>query len=79
MLYFSRWKIIAIVAVCLAGILFTLPNFFSRETLAGLPSWVPARQMTLGLDLQGGAHVVLEVDTPALVKDRVEILRSVEK
>jgi protein-export membrane protein SecD len=76
MLYFSRWKIIAIVAVCLAGILFTLPNFFSRETLAGLPSWVPARQMTLGLDLQGGAHVVLEVDTPALVKDRVEILRD---
>lgn len=76
MLYFSRWKIVTIVAVCVAGILLTIPNFFTREQLAGLPSWVPVRQMTLGLDLQGGAHVLLEVDTASLVKDRVEVLRD---
>lgn len=76
MLYFSRWKIIAIVALCVAGILLTLPNFFTREQLASLPSWVPKRQMALGLDLQGGAHVVLEVDAPGIVKDRVEVLRD---
>jgi protein-export membrane protein SecD len=76
MLYFSRWKIIAIVAVCLAGILLTLPNFFPREKLQGLPAWVPVKQMTLGLDLQGGAHVLLEIDSPGIVKDRVDVLRD---
>jgi protein-export membrane protein SecD len=76
MLYFSRWKIIAIVAVCLAGILLVLPNLFTREQLAALPSWVPKSQMVLGLDLQGGAHILLEVDTKTIVRDRVEVLRD---
>jgi preprotein translocase subunit SecD len=76
MLYFSRWKIIAILVVCAAGLLFVVPNFFTREQLATLPSWVPKNQMVLGLDLQGGAHVLLEVDTQALIRDRVEVLRD---
>ncbi|MEJ1159482.1 protein translocase subunit SecD [Prosthecomicrobium sp. N25] len=76
MLYFSRWKIIAIVILCLAGILLTIPNFFSREQLSHLPGWIPKRQMTLGLDLQGGSNVLLEVDSQGIVKDRLEVLRD---
>jgi protein-export membrane protein SecD len=76
MLHFPRWKIMLIIASMVASVIFVIPNFISRETLSGLPSWLPHRQLTLGLDLQGGAHLLLEVDTNAMVKERVEVLRD---
>ena len=75
MLYFSRWKIITIIAICLLGILFAVPNFLTRDQLKAWPEALRG-QMVLGLDLQGGANLLLEVDTKALIKDRVEILRD---
>jgi protein-export membrane protein SecD len=74
MLYFPRWKTALILLVVVAGIVATLPNFFSAETVASWPSWMPKRQMVLGLDLRGGAHLLLEVDREKLVQDRVETL-----
>jgi protein-export membrane protein SecD len=76
MLHFSRAKIILILLVVLAGAIFSAPNFFTKEQLAGLPGFVPKGQMTLGLDLQGGAHLVLQVDTPSLVRERLDTLRD---
>ena len=76
MLHFARWKIWAIVASVLLGVAFVVPNFISRETLKTLPGWLPHRQMTLGLDLQGGAHLLLEVDTQTMVKERIDQLRD---
>ena len=76
MLHFPRWKIWLIVASMVASVAFVIPNFISRETLSGLPGFLPHRQITLGLDLQGGAHLLLEVDTTAMVKERVETLRD---
>jgi preprotein translocase subunit SecD len=74
MLYFQRWKIALILFVSLAGIVATIPNFFSAETVASWPSFLPKRQLVLGLDLRGGAHLLLEVDREDLVGDRVETL-----
>ena len=74
MLYFSKWKITLIALVSAAGILFTLPNFLDRSTAEGLPDWVPHKQINLGLDLQGGSHLLLEVDTDAVVLERLENL-----
>jgi len=76
MLHFSRWSIILILAICAAGILATVPNFFSKEEAAGWPSWVPHRQLVLGLDLQGGSYILLAVDTEAVVEERVDTLRD---
>ncbi len=76
MLHFPRWKIVLIIASVLVSLIYVIPNFLSRETLAQLPSWVPHRQLTLGLDLQGGAHLLLEVDTGSMVKERVDVLRD---
>jgi len=75
MLYFSRWKIILILAVCVVGIVFAVPNFLTRSQLTSLPAILQG-QMVLGLDLQGGAHLLLEVDTKSLIKDRVDVLRD---
>ncbi|MGE0855599.1 MAG: protein translocase subunit SecD [Hyphomicrobiaceae bacterium] len=76
MLHFSRWKIVAIVLTCLAGIIATLPNLLSKDTLSGLPSWVPHKQLSMGLDLKGGAHLLLEMDTAELRKDWLQSIRD---
>ncbi len=69
MLHFERWKIWSIIATCLLGLLLALPNFVSKESLASWPSFVPNKQMPLGLDLQGGAHLLMAMDTNELKKD----------
>jgi protein-export membrane protein SecD len=76
MLYFARWKIALILLVAAAGIIATIPNFFSAETVASWPSFLPKRQIVLGLDLRGGAHLLLEVDRDRLVEDRLQTLES---
>jgi protein-export membrane protein SecD len=57
------------------GIIFALPNFLTRAQVQSLPAFLHG-QMVLGLDLQGGAHLLLEVDTKSLIKDRVDVLRD---
>ena len=72
MLYFSRWKIYLILATCIAGLILMLPNFLGRDTLAALPSWYANTRVSLGLDLRGGSHLLLEVDMATVIRDRVE-------
>jgi SecD/SecF fusion protein len=69
MLKFSRAKTIAIWVTCALGVLFSLCNLFRPGTL---PDWVPQPRFHLGLDLQGGAYLLLQVDGEALVKERLE-------
>ncbi len=72
MLYFAKWKTGLVVAVCLAGLIFLLPNFFSTDTLEGFPGFLPNQQISLGLDLQGGSHLLLEVDVEVVIEERLE-------
>ena len=76
MLYFSRWKTILIWLTVLVGVLFALPNVVSKQTLAHLPDAFPKKQVTLGLDLQGGSYILLEVDRQSLVNDRLQAVRD---
>jgi SecD/SecF fusion protein len=71
-MYFSRWKIFAVIAVCVLGMLVAVPNLFNRDTLAKLPAWVPSRQVNLGLDLRGGGYLLLQIDLNTLSKERLE-------
>ena len=76
MLYVSRWKTIAVVFTCLASLLFTLPNFFSKTTVQRWPAWLPRMQLPLGLDLSGGAHLLLAMDTGEVHKDWLDTVRD---
>ena len=69
-----RWVIATYAIIILAGIIAALPNVFTAQQLASMPSWFPKKQVTLGLDLQGGSHLVLEVDSAALKTDRLRSL-----
>lgn len=70
----SKWVVALYSLVVLIGIIIALPNFFTQKQLDALPSWLPKRQVTLGLDLRGGSYLVLEVDAAALKKDRLRTL-----
>jgi preprotein translocase subunit SecD len=76
MLHFTRWKIFLTLLTCLAGLLVALPNFFSKETVQSWPSFMPKQQLTLGLDLQGGAHLLLAMDQDEIKKDWINNLRD---
>jgi preprotein translocase subunit SecD len=80
MLKFETWKIVVILLVSLLGPLYTMPNLLSEDTREwmgeNLPAWVPHRAMSLGLDLQGGSHLQLQVDMTTVVADRIESMQS---
>src|SRR5215218_489527 len=75
MLYFSRWKAAAILLTTLLVCACAIPNFFPEKTVQSWPVWAQ-RHLVLGLDLQGGSHILLEVDTNAVRKEKVEALRD---
>ena len=61
MLYFTRWKALAIILTALVVCLCAVPNFFPEATVKTWPAWAQ-RRLVLGLDLQGGSYLLLEVD-----------------
>src|SRR5690606_31800809 len=75
MLYFSRWETIWVLLTVAVVCAFTIPNFFSRETVERWPKWAQ-RQIVLGLDLQGGSHLLMEVDSNAVRKEMLDTLRD---
>jgi preprotein translocase subunit SecD len=75
MLHFTRWKALAIVLASAIICLLTIPSFLPPETVRSLPSFLQ-RKIVLGLDLQGGSHILLEVDTAAVQKEKTETLRD---
>ncbi len=74
MVYFAKWKIVFILVVCVFGFAFSTPNFLNEKTAESLPTWLPHKQVSLGLDLQGGSHLLLEVDVNTVIKEQLESL-----
>jgi SecD/SecF fusion protein len=70
----SPWKVVAYAIILICGIAVALPNLFSREHLDRLPGWLPKQRVTLGLDLRGGSQLLLEIDSEAVLKDRLASL-----
>ena len=74
MLYISKWKATAILLTACIVCLFAVPNFFPESMVKRWPEWAQ-RHIVLGLDLQGGSHILLEVDDGDV---RAQKLRSVQ-
>jgi preprotein translocase subunit SecD len=80
MLSQSLWKTFIILSICFIGIIFALPNILTPQRLESLPSWFPKHTVNLGLDLQGGSHLLLEVDLKTGLHDRLNfVLEGVRK
>jgi protein-export membrane protein SecD len=75
MLYFTRWKALAIILTALVVCLCAVPNFFPEATVKGWPAWAQ-RRLVLGLDLQGGSYLLLEVDSNYVKKEKLDQIRD---
>ncbi|MCY4067317.1 MAG: protein translocase subunit SecDF, partial [Rhodospirillaceae bacterium] len=76
MINISRGQVIAVVLICLMGLAFAIPNALPRSTLEKIPGWLPNQTFNLGLDLQGGIHLLYSVDLRDVVKDRMQDVRK---
>jgi preprotein translocase subunit SecD len=75
MLYFTRWKALAIILTALVVCLCAVPNFFPEARVKTWPVWAQ-RHLVLGLDLQGGSYLLLEVDSNYVKKEKLETVRD---
>lgn len=75
MLKSLRWKFILYAAIAAFAILLLLPTLTSQ-----LPPWfmkiIPADKIHLGLDLQGGMHLLLTVEGEKAVESYVEQIKN---
>src|SRR6266702_127200 len=75
MLYFTRWKALGIILTALIVCLCAVPNFFPEAQVKTWPAWAQ-RRLVLGLDLQGGSYLLLEVDSNSVKKDKLDQIRD---
>ncbi|WP_395017575.1 protein translocase subunit SecD [Dongia sp.] len=76
MLQFSKFKVTIILGIILLGIIFSAPNLVPEDKLESLPGWLPKTVISLGLDLQGGSHLLYEVDTGKFLKERLDAVEN---
>ncbi len=84
MLDFPIWKKSLIGLICALGVLYASPNFLPNGSFSAVSSFFPGNKMNLGLDLQGGAHLLFQVETKQVIDDKlegnvVEIRRNLRK
>ncbi|MEQ1901657.1 MAG: protein translocase subunit SecD [Devosia sp.] len=75
MLQFSPFRTAVILIVAVLGIVFAIPNFLSADLKANWPGFLPKQGMTLGLDLAGGSHLLLEINRASVIEERIKQLR----
>ncbi|HEX4799883.1 MAG: protein translocase subunit SecD [Myxococcales bacterium] len=73
MLEFPKWKVWLIGLVIAVGVLLSIPSLIERTPLAShWPKWLPDYKISLGLDLAGGSHLLLEADAQDAQKQRLQ-------
>ncbi len=68
----SLQRILIIIAICLVGVFFAVPNVVTDKT--NLPKWW--QPVNLGLDLQGGSSLLLQVKMDDVLKDKMATLED---
>ena len=74
MLQVSIWTRLITLIIVVGGILIALPNALSDTVRAKIPHWLPSSAVSLGLDLQGGSYLLLQVDFDQVARDRAEAM-----
>jgi preprotein translocase subunit SecD len=76
MVQMSRWKVILLALSLVFGLLFSYANALSPAQREALPGWLPKPTLNLGLDLQGGSYLLLQVDVDAMREKRISNLNE---
>ena len=73
MLEFPRWKVWLIGIVIALGVLLSIPSLIAGTQYGSMwPKWLPQYKISLGLDLAGGSHLLLEADQRDALKQRLQ-------
>ena len=77
MLEFPRWKVWLIAIVIAIGVLLSIPSLIAGTPVASYwPKWLPQYKISLGLDLAGGSHLLLEADARDALKQRLQSMED---
>jgi preprotein translocase subunit SecD len=78
MIHIPTWKIVLTVLVSVLSLVYAAPNLmgpgFRDWAQTSLPSWMPGKTVSLGLDLRGGSHLLLQADMDGVIRQRTEDL-----
>ncbi|MEM8916728.1 MAG: protein translocase subunit SecD, partial [Pseudomonadota bacterium] len=80
MVHIPRWLTVLVLLVSAFAVVYAAPNLLDRDRMAtwsdSVPDWVPGKQINLGLDLQGGSHLLLRVGWETLEGERLQSVIS---
>ena len=77
MLEFPKWTVWLVTLVVALGVLLSIPSLIAGTPLAGSwPKWLPQYRISLGLDLAGGSHLLLEADAADAQKQRLQSMED---
>jgi preprotein translocase subunit SecD len=77
MLEFPKWKVWFVAIVVALGVFLSIPSLIAGTSLAGSwPGWLPHYKISLGLDLAGGSHLLLEADARDAQKQRLQSMED---
>ena len=74
MVNIAQWKKILVLVLSILGLAFSAPNLISQDFLKNVPTWLPHKHMNLGLDLRGGAHLLIEARLEVAIKEGLDNL-----
>jgi len=72
LLKFPAWKVALLLVTLLIGAVLSLPNVLPAQ----YTGWIPTGSLRLGLDLKGGASILLEVDPDELRANQLKLLST---
>ncbi|MDR1477190.1 MAG: protein translocase subunit SecD [Rickettsiales bacterium] len=72
-----KLRFFTISAVLFISLALVLPTLLSEERRLRLPGFMQGNEISLGLDLKGGAYILLEADTDAVVRERYAVLKDI--
>jgi preprotein translocase subunit SecD len=76
MMFIPVWKRVLVFVTVVLSLAYCIPSFIGKDgrdwMTQNLPSWMPTKTISLGLDLQGGSYILLQADINSVVKQRTD-------
>lgn len=72
----SKFKLFTILSILFISVILVFPTFLNEEQKLGLPEFMQGNEIALGLDLKGGAYILLEADIEGVIKERYAFLKD---
>ncbi len=73
----SKFRFFSILTVVILSLLVVIPTFLNEEQKNKLPNFLKNTNIALGLDLKGGAYILLEADIDTVIKEKNSQIKDI--